>query len=139
MKKRKKKKIVICASASFGDETREWKRKLEEEGYIVVKHPTKINEDFLDNYKKSFLDCYRAIHKSDMVFVLNLEKNGIPGYIGPGVFAEIAFAIGINKVLNKRIGIFCLNPIAKNRLSYCDELKSWQDLGWIKIFKKDKN
>ncbi|MDP2741546.1 MAG: hypothetical protein Q8O66_02595 [bacterium] len=133
-----KKKIVICASASFEKETQAWVKKLEKDGCKVTKHPTKIKENFLNNYKKSFLDCYRAIPRADMVFVLNLEKNGIPGYIGPGVFAEIAFAIGINKVLNKKINIFYLNPIPKNGLSYCSELKSWQDLGWIKIFQKDK-
>lgn len=132
----KKKKIVVCASASFENETREWVKKLEEEGYEVLTYPIKIKKNFLDNYKKSFLDCYRAIPKADMVFVLNLEKNGIHGYIGPGVFAEIAFAIGINKVLDKKINIFCLNPIPQNGLSYCSELKSWQDLGWIKIFQK---
>lgn len=132
----KKKKIVICASGSFENEILNWKEKLEEDGFKVVKHPTKINEDFLNNYKKSFLDCYKAIPKVDIVFILNLEKNGIPGYIGPGVFAEIAFAIGINKVFNKKIDIFYLNPIPKNGLPYCEELKSWQDLGWIKMFKK---
>ncbi len=132
------KKVVICASASFEDETQEWKKKLKEEGYKILTHPTRIKEDFLDNYKKSFLNCYRAIPKADMVFVLNIEKNGIPGYIGPGVFAEIAFAIGINKVFNKKIDIRYLNPIALNKLSYSDELKLWQKLGWIKLFKKDK-
>jgi len=130
----KKKKVVICASASFENEIKDYKIKLENDGFKIIKHPIKINEDLLSNYKKSFLDCYRAVPKSDMVFVLNPKKNGIPGYIGPGVFAEIAFAIGINKVFNKKIDIRYLNPIALNKLPYSDELKLWQKLGWINIF-----
>ena len=71
-----------------------------------------------------------------MLLVLNLEKRGIPGYIGPGVFAEMAFAIGLNKVLDKKIEVCYLNPIPVENLSYSDELKLWQELGWIKLFNK---
>jgi len=130
----KKKKVVICASGSFEKEILEWKNKLEDIGFDVVKHPIKITEDFLNNYKKSFLDCYKSIPEVDIVFILNLEKNGIPGYIGPGVFAEMAFTIGVNEAFNKKIDILYLNPIPQNGLPYCEELKAWQDLGWIRIF-----
>lgn len=131
----KKKKVVICASGSLENETKKWKTKLEENGFKVLTYPLKINEDFLNKYTKSFLDCYKAIPKTDIVFVLNLEKNGIPGYIGPGVFAEIAFTIGINKVFKKKIDILYLNPIPKSGLPYCEELSWWKELGWIKQYR----
>ena len=132
------KKVVICASGSFEKEVLEWKKKLENDGFEVVKHPTKITEDFLNNYKKSFLDCYKSIPEADIIFVLNLEKNGIRGYIGPGVFAEMAYTIGINEAFNKKIEILYLNPIPQSGLAYCEELKAWQDLGWIKSFKNNE-
>ena len=65
--------------------------------------------------------------------MLNLEKKGIPGYIGSSVFAEIAFAIGLNLVFGKNIQVFYLNPYPKD-LPYSDELTKWESLGWIKQF-----
>ena len=130
----KKKKIVICASSSFEDEIIEWKNKLEKRNLKVIKYPIKIKEDFLNNYKKEFSEHYKAIFKADVVPILNIEKMGIPGYIGSGVFAEMAFAIGLNKVLNKKIEICYLNFISEGILPYSDELKLWQKLGWIKLF-----
>lgn len=129
-----KKKVVICASASFEDQIVEWKNKLEERGFEVLKYPTKIRENFLTGYNKEFSEHYDAINKADMILALNLDKKGIGGYIGSAVFAEIAFALGLNKAFNKNIEVYYLNPIAKEGLPYSDELELWQNFGWIKQF-----
>lgn len=131
-----KRKLVICASASFENEIIEWKSRLEDAGFEVIKYPVKIKGDVLENYNKEFSEHYDAISKADVLLALNLEKNGIPGYIGSGVFAEMAFAIGLNKVLNKKIKVYYLNPIPEGVLPYSDELKLWQELGWISLFEK---
>jgi hypothetical protein len=132
----KNKKVVICASTSFEKEIVEWKNKLESLGYDVIKYPEKIGKDnFLEDYKLEFSDHYKSIVNSDMILVLNLEKKGISGYIGAGVFAEIAFAIGLNRTLNKTIEVTYLNPIPIGVLPYSDELELWQKLGWIKQFR----
>lgn len=125
-------KIVICASASFENEIIEWKNRLEGLGYEVIKFPVKIMEDFINGYDREFSAHYEAISKADSVLALNLEKNGIPGYIGAGVFAEIAFAIGLNRSLGKDIKVYFLNDIHEGSLPYSDELKLWQALGWLK-------
>ena len=131
-----KKKVVICASASFETKIVEWKNKLESMGYDVIKYPTKIGKDnFLEDYNFEFMDHYKSIVNSDMILVLNLVKNGIAGYIGAGVFAEIAFTIGINKTLNKTIEVYYINTITSGILPYSDELELWQQLKWIKQFK----
>jgi hypothetical protein len=129
-----KKKIVICASSSFDKEIIEWKEKLESKKFEVTKYPMKINDNFLSNYEKEFTEHYDAISKANILLILNLEKKGIPGYIGAGVFAEMAFAIGLNKTLNKKIEVCYLNPLFEEILPYSDELKFWQQLGWIKLF-----
>ena len=129
-----KKKIVICASASFEDEIVEWKKKLEKKGFEVLKYPTKIKENLLTGYDKEFSEHYNAINKADIVLALNLDKKGIRGYIGSAVFAEMAFALGLNKAFNKNIEVYYLNPIPKEKLPYSDELKLWQNLRWIKQF-----
>lgn len=131
-----KKKIVICASASFETEIINWKNKLEKNGFEVIKYPTKIKVNIKRGYKKEFSEHYNAITKTDILLALNLDKRGISGYIGSGVFAEMAFAIGLNRVLKKNIKVCYLNTIPKGGLPYSDELKLWHDLGWIKPFKK---
>lgn len=127
----KKIKLVICASASFEKEIVEWKNKMEEAGFEVIKYPEKIIGELFKGYKKEFANHYSAISKADAVLALNLDKKGITGYIGSGVFAEMAFAIGLNKVLNKKIKVYYLNPIPKKVLPYSDELELWKKLGWI--------
>jgi len=128
------KKIVICSSVSFEKEIAEWKEKLEKLSFIVIKYPIKLSGNFIDEYEKEFSNHYKAMLESESIIILNIEKNGIPGYIGPGVFAEIAFTIGLNKTMDKKIDIYCINPIPQN-LPYFEELDLWQKLNLIKIFK----
>jgi hypothetical protein len=130
----KKEKIIICSSISFWEEINQWREKLEKENYSVIKYPEKLSGEFLPNYKKEFSEHYQMIAESDILFILNLRKNGIDGYIGAGVFAEIAFAIGLNRTYNKKIKVFCLNRIPGS-LPYSEELKYWEELGWIKFWK----
>ncbi len=130
-----KNKLVICASAKFYNEAQEWKKKLESSGYSVIRTIQSIDENNIEQYEKTHTDHYSKMSECDIVLVLNLEKRGIPGYVGASVFAEIAFAIGLNLVLNKSIQILLINPIPEE-CSYLDELTKWEKLGWIKQFSK---
>ena len=127
------KKVVICASAVFYQEAQKWKTKLEDMGYEVIRTIQSIGENDINQYQTTHQEHYTKMAECDIVFVLNLEKRDIPGYVGSSVFAEIAFAIGLNIVFNKNIQIFYLNPIPDG-LPYSDELTKWQKLGWIKQF-----
>lgn len=131
-----KKNITLCASMSFSKQTDHWKQKLQKSGHNVIQYPKPISGDFLSGYKKEFTEHYQNITKSDVIFVLNLEKNDINGYIGAAVFAEIAFAVGINLTSRRenQIEIFYLNPIPKS-LPHSEELQLWIKLGWIKQWK----
>lgn len=129
-----KEKIVICSSMSFWEEINQWRKKLEENNYEVIKYPKQFTGDFLPNYKIEFSEYYQKIAETDILFVLNVKKNNIDGYIGASVFAEIAFAIGLNRASNKKIKIFCLNKFPDS-LPYSEELKYWEQLGWIQFWK----
>ena len=129
-----KRKIVICASEAFYKEAEDWKRKLKNGGYDVIRS-IEVIEKTVQEYQATHTEHYRKIAEADVLFVLNLEKNGVQNYIGPSVFAEIAFAIGLNIALGKKIEIFCLNPLPEN-IPYSDELNKWKELGWIKIWKE---
>jgi len=127
------KKIVICASAIFYQEAQAWKSKLEQQGYEVIRTIQKIDGGNLEQYRITHSEHYSKIADCDTVFVLNLEKHGRDGYVGPSVFAEIAFAIGLNVALNKNIEIFYLKQWPDD-LPYSDELDKWQKLGWLQLW-----
>lgn len=127
-------KVVICSSLSFWDDIVLYKEKLEKDGYSVIKHPEKLTGDFLPAYKEAFTNHYKKIVETDVLFILNNNKNSIDGYIGPAVFAEIAFAVGLNRSHGKNIKVYCLNKFSEN-LPYYEELKYWLDLGWIDFWK----
>jgi len=55
--------------------------------------------------KDAIRDFWRKMQSTDAVLVMNMEKNGIPGYIGGNTLMEIGFA----HVLNQKIFLF--NPI----------------------------
>lgn len=131
------KKITICASMSFWDDINLWKEKLETAGYEIVQYPKQFTGDFLPNYKIEFTKHYQKMAESDIVLILNMQKNGIDGYIGAAVFAEISFAIGLNRTshCDKKIDVYCLNPFPSS-LPYAEELQHWVDLGWLKFWKE---
>ena len=129
----KKEKVVICSSMSFWEEINQWREKLEKDNYTVIKYPEKFTGEFLPNYKIEFSDHYQKITEANILFVLNIKKNNIDGYIGASVFAEIAFAIGLNRAYNKKIKVCCLNPFPDS-LPYSEELKYWEELGWIRFW-----
>jgi len=125
------KKVTICASTALSNEIATWRMKLENLGYEVIKFPTTDSR----SYAKIHGDHYKKISESDIVFVLNVEKDGVENYIGPSTFAEIAFAIGLNLALDKKIEIYSLNPLPRN-LPYSKELNLWKGLGWIQDWSK---
>lgn len=133
----KKQKIVICSSASFEKEIIELKERLEKMDFEVIKYPIKLKGDIAIGYEKEFSDHYTAILNSDAIVVLNIEKRGIPGYIGPGVFAEMGFTIGLNRSLEKNISVYYINPLPEN-LPYSEELNLWKKLNWIEILPHNK-
>jgi len=111
-----KKKITICGSMVFIEKMIEIKNKLEKKGFEVY-YP-KISEKKIEynelseseqiNLKNSFIDDHiNKIKKSDIVLVVNCEKNGIKNYIGANSFLEIGFGY----ILNKKI--YLLNDFPK--------------------------
>lgn len=59
----------------------------------------KIKQKHEDDAIREF---WRVMQGADAVFVVNLERKGIPGYIGGNTFLEIGFA----HVLNQRIFLY---------------------------------
>jgi hypothetical protein len=126
-------KIIICGSISAAEEILEIRNKLVSLGHDVeipegvkrielrqrvgvsdAEHAAdKIKYDLIRGY-------YEKMKLYDAVLVVNIEKKGIPGYIGGNTFIEMAFA----HVLNKKL--YCLNPLPD--AAYISELMAMQPI-----------
>lgn len=126
-------KIAISGSLNFAHEMKKISDKLVELRHSVVLLPSAVKilsgEYSLDEIKRKKSDgtvhemsvandairrYYKIVESVDALLVVNLDKNGVVGYIGGSAFMEMGFA----HVLRKKI--FLLNPVPK--MGYTDEI-----------------
>ena len=104
-------KIFLCASMNFYKELVQVETDLIAKGFevdIPVSAKTmKAKNDFVvENFKGRTTSLQKGLYikenfdniaSSDAILVINNEKNGILGYIGPNVLMEIGLAFHLNK------------------------------------------
>ncbi len=130
---KKKKTITICASASFYKDVIAVEKELKKLGFkvkipVTAKVMQKRNMFDVEKYKlwmkdpkqyhlktKLMVGHFRKVIESDAILVLNLERNGRPGYIGGNMLMEMVIAFHHKKP------IFIYDAIADN-LSYKEEV-----------------
>ena len=129
-------RIVICGSMSSIRDMVAAKKKLLQRNHRVTLPKTldgetdhestknKIEHDLIRGY-------FKEIESADAVLIVNVEKKGIPSYIGGNSFLEMAFA----HVLNKKI--FLLNDIPD--MIYTDEIEAMQPVALNGDFSKIEN
>ena len=129
-------RIVICGSMSSIRDMVAAKKKLLQRNHRVTLPKTldgetdhestknKIEHDLIRGY-------FKEIESADAVLIVNVEKRGIPSYIGGNSFLEMAFA----HVLNKKI--FLLNDIPD--MIYTDEIEAMQPVALNGDFSKIEN
>lgn len=130
------KKIVIASSAKFQDEINYWREHFERKGYSVINYPEKINQDDVNVYEKVYREFYSSLVETDILFVLNEDKNGIEGYIGAETFAELSFIVANNIVNNSNKEVYLLKMPSEKVQSYV-EIRNFIKLGWVKISNND--
>ena len=103
--------IAICGSLQFHKEMRDIQKKLEKldhnvlapqsldliekEGFVK---PLTVAGRLAAEAKYDFIrEHFRKIEQSNAVLIVNLEKNGIPGYIGGNTFLEMGMAFYFGK------------------------------------------
>lgn len=125
--------IVICGSAKNQEGISHWVEYWSKEG-DVLDWPRPINQaDIATEYPRVFVDFYRSITNADIVFIANETRHGIEGYIGSGVFAEIAFAIAHREISGRLMRIILANDPSPSIQGY-DEILLWKNIGWIEIY-----
>lgn len=133
------KKIVICGSMRFVDGMKEWKQKLEAEGYAVYVptlfdfHKVRDEEGDLEKFeeikRRESKNHFEKVKGADILLILNYDKDGKKNYIGGNTFAEIAYAIALNLCHGRRIEIYTINPLPEDSL-YHEELQAWGIKRW---------
>ncbi len=131
------KKIIIAASAKFQDGILYWKNYFKEKGYKVINYPKKINQENELEYKTTYVNFLKSLNETDILFVVNEDKNNISGYIGAETFAELVFIVANNIVNNKSRQVWLLKMPSKNVQCY-PEINNFIKLGWVKIFDKEE-
>lgn len=127
-------KIVIAGSAKFYKEALELKEKLENKDYNVIDYPRNINVNIEEEYKNAYERFYNSVSKTDDLIVLNLDKNGIEGYIGYESFAELSNLVVKKIQVNNDHKIYIYKMPSKEVGCY-DEIKHFIELGYIELYK----
>lgn len=125
------KKVVISGSSKLQEKLITWKEYFEQKGYEVIDYPKQVSKENLKDIYKSF---YESLEKTDVLFLMNEERKGIKGYIGPSSMAEVIYTIMLNQIHNKKIEIYILN-MPSREVSCYDEIKLFLENGWIKMYK----
>jgi hypothetical protein len=118
-------KITICGSTTFVRDMTKTKKHLEEKGHeVFVPRPLVTEEWYQENHGRDNLlkmkpiwtqKHFKRIENSNAVLILNNEKNGIAGYLGPNTLMELSVAFYLRKI------IFFMNSFEENH-PYYEEL-----------------
>ena len=129
------KSIVISGSGSLQSKINKWIVFWQSRGYRVIASVQPIEKKkFLKRWPAIHKNFYENLAKTDIHFIANENAKNQKGYIGNGVFAEIAFSVGLNFVRKKKVEIILLQkPDSKNK--FAADINLWLKSGWLKISK----
>ncbi len=131
------KKIVIAGSGKLQIEINKWLKFFESENYKILDWPRPIEDTkFLELYPKIHTEFLENVTKTDMLFVMNEDKNGIDGYIGYEVYAELLFGLSQKLIYHKNIELIILKMPSSN-VGCFEEINLWLKLGWIKLYEEN--
>lgn len=131
------KKVIISGSAKLQDKINYWINYFKNKNYEVVDYPKPIDKnDFINLYPNIHKNFFENITNTDILFIMNEDKNNIEGYIGAETFAELTFGLAQNLVYGKNIELVLLQMPCTEVQCY-DEIKLWLELGWIKLYENN--
>lgn len=131
-------KVVIAGSAKLQNDINCWKQKFSDNNYEVLDYPKEIKkEKFMELYPSVHKDFFENMTKTDILFIMNEDKNGKIGYIGAESFAELTFGLAQKLVYGKNIELVVLKMPSKEVQCY-EEIDLWLKLGWIKLYEEEK-
>lgn len=130
-------KVVITGSAKLQTDIYYWKQKFSNSNYEVLDYPKEIEKErFMELYPRIHKEFFENIIKTDILFIMNEDKNGKIGYIGAESFAELTFGLVQKLVYNKNIELVILKMPSKDVQCY-EEIVLWLKLGWIRLYEEE--
>ncbi len=128
------KKVIIAGSAALQEQATKWVAHWREQGYEVLDYPVAIPATtFMSDYPQVYRDYFERAPRADLLFVMNEDKNGIPGYIGAETFAEMCYVVANNQTRRSDTEVI-LYQTPDERVQSAPEVKLWLELGWIRLF-----
>ena len=132
------KKVVIAGSAKLQKEVTKWLKIFESQNCEILDYPRAIEESkFMELYPNIHTEFLENITKTDMLFLMNEDKNDIVGYIGYEAYAELLFGLSQKLIYNKNIELVIFKTPSQNVGCY-EEIDLWLKLGWIKLYEGGK-
>lgn len=154
------KKLVISGSSKLYERALYWRGYFEGRGYDVIDWPRPLFEHenltsevqpepglplgklvapgdptYAEGMIKFHRQFYRHLDQTDVLFVMNEDKNGIEGYIGANTFSEINYIIVNNLNRGRKVEIKLLKLPSK-QLGCHEEIQFWLEQGQIKIYRR---
>lgn len=128
------KNVVIAGSVKLQDDINYWRQFLESRNYHILDYPMQVEtSDFMELYPIVYKNFFQNIERTDILLIINEDRNDQFGYIGSEVFAELTFGIMQKLIYNKDIEIIILKMPGSNIKCY-DDINLYLQLGWIKLF-----
>ena len=132
------KKVVIVGSGKLQNNINYWKEKFSNNNYEILDYPKAIEKErFMELYPNVHKEFFENITKTDMLFIMNEDKNGKIGYIGAESFAELTFGLAQKLIYEKNIELVILKMPSKEVQCY-EEIDLWLKLGWIRLYGEEK-
>lgn len=132
------KKVVIAGSAKLQKEIHNQLKFFENKNYEILNYPKIMKKSkIIELYPNVHKTFFEYIIKTDILFIMNEDKNGISGYIGAETFAELTFGLAQKLVYNKEIELVILKMTSRKVQCY-EEIDLWLKLGWIKLHEEEK-
>ena len=131
------KKVVIAGSAKLQKEVDKWLKVFKNQNYEILDYPRAIEESkFMELYPHIHTEFLENITKTDVLFLMNEDKNGIVGYIGYAAYAELLFGLSQKLIYNKNIELVIFKMPSRDVRCY-EEIDLWLKLGWIKLCEEE--
>lgn len=89
----------------------------------------------MELYPSVHKEFFENITKTNLLFIMNEDKNGKIGYIGAESFAELTFGLAQKLVYGKNIELVILKMPSKEVQCY-EEINLWLKFGWIKLYEE---
>ena len=125
-------KIVIAGSADFWEEAAVWKARLELAGYEVVAWI--VREEGVANWRELYEDFYAKMDEADDIFVLNMDKKGVAGYIGYETFAELSKMV-LRRQAGRDARVYLYQWPGEECGCY-QEIMEMKEAGWVKVWQE---